>query len=126
MAGRSEAIATPDMGNGWVGCDDGIGHAVERVFGKGGSVALLSALRQEKSAEHLLNNRPQMRASECNQEGWNANKTNENWSVRTGQGELANRRIQPLCHLSADGSTEANRPNHSSISLKCGRKRGQF
>ncbi len=56
MAGRSEAIAAPDMGNGWVGCDDGIGHAVERVFGKGGRVALLSALRQEKSAEHLTAN----------------------------------------------------------------------
>jgi hypothetical protein len=70
MAGRSEAIAAPNIGNGWVGCDDGIGHAVERVFGKGGSVALLSALRQEKSAELLLNNRPQMRASQCNQEGW--------------------------------------------------------
>ena len=102
MAGRSEAIATPDMGNGWVGCDDGIGHAVERVFGKGESVALLSALRQEKSAEHLLNNRPQMRASECNQEGWNANKTNEKWSVRTGQGELANRCFKPLSHLSGE------------------------
>jgi hypothetical protein len=34
MTGRSEAIAALDMGNGWVGCDDGIGHAVERVFGK--------------------------------------------------------------------------------------------
>jgi len=42
--GRPEAIAAPDMGNGWVGCDDGIGHAVERVCGKGGSVALPSAL----------------------------------------------------------------------------------
>jgi catechol 2,3-dioxygenase-like lactoylglutathione lyase family enzyme len=28
-------LRSPDMGNGWVGCDDGIGHAVERVFGKG-------------------------------------------------------------------------------------------
>ena len=39
---------------------------------------------------------------------------------------LANRRIQPLCHLSADGSTEANRPNTLSISLNCGRNRRQF
>lgn len=29
-------LRPPDMGNGWVGCDDGIGHAVERVFGKRG------------------------------------------------------------------------------------------
>jgi len=54
------------MGNGWVGCDDGIDYAVERVFGKGGSPALLSALRQEKSAELLLNYRLQMRASGSN------------------------------------------------------------
>jgi len=47
MAGRSEAIAAPDMGNGWVGCDDGIGHAVERVCSKGESVALLYALSGE-------------------------------------------------------------------------------
>jgi hypothetical protein len=66
MAGRSETIAAPDMGNGWVGCDDGIGHAVERVVGKGGSLALLSALRQEKSAGLLLNNKLQLRASGCN------------------------------------------------------------
>ena len=100
MAGRSEAIAAPDMGNGWVGCDDGIGHAVEKVFGKGGSVAHLSALRQEKSAELLLNYRLQMRASGCNRAAPNANKTRENRSVRIGQVGLANRRIQPLCHLS--------------------------
>jgi hypothetical protein len=65
MAGRSEAIAVPDMGNGWVGCDDGIGHAVERVFGKRGSVVLLSALGQDKFAELLLNYRLQMRVSGC-------------------------------------------------------------
>ena len=39
---------------------------------------------------------------------------------------LANRRIQPLCHLSADGSAEANRPNAPSISLNRGRKRSEF
>ena len=27
-------LRPPGMGNGWVGCDEGIGHAVERVFGK--------------------------------------------------------------------------------------------
>jgi hypothetical protein len=54
------------MGNGWVGCDAEIGHAVERVFGKGGSLALVSELRQEKSAELLLNYRLQIRASGCN------------------------------------------------------------
>jgi hypothetical protein len=53
------------------------------------------------SAEHLLNFRLQMRIFRCGCEVTNANKTNENRSVRTGQGELANRRIQPLCHLSA-------------------------
>jgi hypothetical protein len=57
---------SPDMDNGWVGCDDGIGHAVERVFGKGGSVVLLSALGQDKFAELLLNYKLQMRASGCN------------------------------------------------------------
>ena len=49
----------------WVGCDDGIGHAVERVFGKRGSVVLLSALGQDKFAELLLNYRLQMRVSGC-------------------------------------------------------------
>jgi len=53
------------MGNGWVGCDDGIGHAVERVFGKRRSVVLLSALGQDKFAELLLNYRLQMRVSGC-------------------------------------------------------------
>jgi hypothetical protein len=62
----SDCGPQPDMGNGWVGCDDGIGHAVERVFSKGRSLALLSELRQEKSAELLLNYRLQMRASGCN------------------------------------------------------------
>jgi hypothetical protein len=90
-----------DMGNGWVGCDDGIGHAVERVLGKGGSLELLSALRQEKSAELLLNYRLQMRTSGRNGAAPNANKTRENRSVRIGQVGLANRSTQPLCHLSA-------------------------
>jgi hypothetical protein len=45
-------------------------------------------------AEHLLNNRLQMKGVQRNWEGRSANKTNENRSVRTGQGELANRRIQ--------------------------------
>ncbi len=39
---------------------------------------------------------------------------------------LANRRIQPLCHLSADGSAEENRPNVLSIALKADGKREQF
>ena len=39
---------------------------------------------------------------------------------------LANRRIQPLCHLSAGGSAEANRPNGLSISLNGRRQRCQF
>jgi hypothetical protein len=43
-------------------------------------------------AEHLLNLRVRMRVFRCNCEVPNANKTNENRSVRTGQGELANRR----------------------------------
>jgi hypothetical protein len=42
------------------------------------------------SAELLLNFRLQMRGFRCNCEVSNANKTNENRSVRTGQGELAN------------------------------------
>jgi hypothetical protein len=47
---------------------------------------------EEISAEHLLNNRVQVRHSGSDGNGVRANKTNENWSVRTGQGELANRR----------------------------------
>jgi len=43
-------------------------------------------------AEHLLNNRLQMGLFHCNWGARNANKTNENRSVRTGQGELENRR----------------------------------
>jgi hypothetical protein len=45
-------------------------------------------------AEHLLNFRPRMGVFRCNCEVSNANKTNETRSVRTGQGELANRRLQ--------------------------------
>jgi len=40
----------------------------------------------------LLNNRLQTEGLHCNWELRNANKTNENRSVQTGQGELANRR----------------------------------
>ena len=40
----------------------------------------------------LLNNRLQTEGLHCNWELRNANKANENRSVRTGQGELANRR----------------------------------
>src|SRR5258707_10255288 len=58
-------------------------------------------LRQGKFAELLLNYRLQMRGCGCNWEAPNANKMHENRSVRIGQVELANRRIQPLCHLSA-------------------------
>jgi hypothetical protein len=47
-------------------------------------------------------------------------------SEQTGQVGLANRRIQPLCHLSAGGSAEANRPNGLIIALNEGRKGGQF
>jgi hypothetical protein len=58
-------------------------------------------LRTEQlPAEHLLNSRLQMRVFRCNCEVPKANKTNENRSVRRGQGELANRRIQPLFRLS--------------------------
>ena len=43
-------------------------------------------------AEHLLNNRLQMGLFHCDWGARNANKTNENRSVRTGQGELENLR----------------------------------
>jgi hypothetical protein len=46
----------------------------------------------QNPAEQLLNNGLQMRASQCNCEGAYANKTNENRSGRTGQGELTNGR----------------------------------
>ena len=52
-------------------------------------------------AELLLNCSLQMRVFCCNWGVSKANKTNENRSVRTGQVELANRRLQPLGHLSA-------------------------
>jgi hypothetical protein len=65
-------------------------------------------------AEHLLNNRLQMRVCRCNWEACNANKTNENRSVRTGQGELANRRFKdPI--VSLEVWTE-----HSVVSRKVG------
>jgi hypothetical protein len=51
--------------NGWLGCEDGIGHAAEGVFDKMQSLAILF-LRQEKSAALLLHYTLQMRASECN------------------------------------------------------------
>ena len=53
-------------------------------------------------------------------------KTLENQRVQTGQVGLANRRIQPLCHLSAGGSAEANQPNGLSIALIEGHKGGEF
>jgi hypothetical protein len=56
---------------------------------------------RSKFAELLLNYRLQMRVCDRNWEAPNANKTRENRSVRIGQVQLANRRIQPLCHLSA-------------------------
>ncbi len=45
-------------------------------------------------AEHLLNNRLQIGVFQRKWEGRNTNKTYENRSVRTGQGELANRRYE--------------------------------
>jgi hypothetical protein len=53
--------------------------------------------RQGNVAELLLNYRLQMRVFCCNCGASNANKTNENRSVRTGQVELANRRLPLLC-----------------------------
>ena len=47
-------------------------------------------------AEVLVNFSPQMRVFDCNREASNANKTNENRSVQTGQVELANRCLEPL------------------------------
>ncbi len=44
---------------------DGIGQALERVFGKGRRIAILSA-RYEKFAELLLNFRLQMRVYDRN------------------------------------------------------------
>jgi len=45
---------------------------------------------------------------------------------KQGRWVLANRRIQPLCHLSAGGSAEANRLNGLGIALNEGHKGGQF
>jgi hypothetical protein len=52
------------------------------------------SIKEENSVEHLLNNRLQMKSGDCNCGLCKANKTNENRSVRTGQGELANRRLR--------------------------------
>src|SRR6266700_5368256 len=79
-----------------------------------------------KSAELLLNYRLQMRVCRCNRGVRNANRTNENRSVRNGQVELANRRIQPLCHLSAVGPAEKNRPNKTQYSIKSTQGRVRF
>src|SRR6516162_6827957 len=48
----------------------------------------------------MVHYRPQMRRAPRKRKYLKAVKTLENWRVRTGQVELANRRIQPLCHLS--------------------------
>jgi hypothetical protein len=53
------------MDNGSIGCADGSGHAAERVFGKGGSPAILST-SPGKLAELLLNYRLQMKVYGCN------------------------------------------------------------
>jgi hypothetical protein len=50
-----------------------------------------SGVREGTFAEQLLNNRLQTEGLHCNWELRNANKTNENRSVQTGQGELENR-----------------------------------
>src|SRR5439155_21302406 len=49
----------------------------------------------------LVHSNLQMRLSRCNGEQRKLLKTRENQRVQTGQVGLANRRIQPLCHLSA-------------------------
>src|SRR5882762_2403728 len=50
----------------------------------------------------LVHSNLQMRLSQCYREQRKLLKTGENQRVQTGQvGFLANRRIQPLCHLSA-------------------------
>jgi hypothetical protein len=59
------------------------------------------ATRLTVSAEQLLNNRLQRGGVQSEQEGCNANKTNKTWSVRTGQGELANPPV--FSHLTAPG-----------------------
>jgi hypothetical protein len=61
-------------------------------------------LTRGKLAELLLNYRLQMKVYGCNWAVPNANKTLENRSVRIGQMGLANRSIQPLCHLSGASS----------------------
>jgi hypothetical protein len=58
----------PTWPNGAVGGIDGVGHAVERVFDKARTRAILQfcPLRQEKSAALLLHYTLQMRVSGCN------------------------------------------------------------
>src|SRR5260370_24491982 len=53
-------------------------------------------------AEQLQNNRAQTREFCCNWGISNANKTNGNRSVRTGQVELANRRLEWFSRLNLD------------------------
>ena len=68
--------------------------SVERLGGKFDLAKLLWAAELQAGiiAEHLLNNRLQMRYVSATGSFVTLNKTNEKWSVRTGQGELANRR----------------------------------
>jgi len=75
---------------------------------------------------HLVHFDLQMRPSHRNWEQRKVLKIRGNQRAQTGQVGLANRRIQPLCHLSAGGSAEANQPNCLSIALIEGHKGGQF
>ena len=75
---------------------------------------------------HLVHFDLQMWPSHRNWEQRKVLKIRGNQRAQTGQVGLANRRIQPLCHLSAGGSAEANRLPGLSIALNEGHKGGRF
>jgi hypothetical protein len=75
---RGSEKVRPDLDNRSVGSIDEIGNAVERVFGKARSPRKFCPLGQEKSAALLLHYTVQMRASDCNSDVTNVNKTREN------------------------------------------------
>ncbi len=64
----------------------------------------------------------QMRPTQGNREQRKVLKILGNWRVQPRQVGLADRRIQPLSHLSAVGSAEANRPKWSEYVINEGHK----
>jgi hypothetical protein len=74
---------------------------IMRQFNSGPEVPFEEVQRGRILGALLVHYNLQMRPSGCNSEQVKLLKRRENQRVQTGQVGLANRRIQPLCHLSA-------------------------